>query len=90
MNSREEHLARSVKKMRDAYEAHQRKKMSRTIVFLDEAPERVVEKKNTSGICQAFTLKGKKCTFRAVNGCYCKKHHMKDSESVLGTKKIIL
>lgn len=25
-------------------------------------------------ICQAVTLSGKKCKFRASNGCFCRKH----------------
>lgn len=25
-------------------------------------------------ICQAVTLSGKKCRFRASNGCFCRKH----------------
>ncbi|MBT6183978.1 MAG: hypothetical protein HOI07_04405 [Betaproteobacteria bacterium] len=90
MNIQDEHLRRSVEKMRVAYKAHEDKKQSRTIVFLKDIPERIVEKRSVSGICQALTMKGNKCSFRAVNGCFCKKHTLKDSEKVIGTKRIIL
>ena len=90
MNIQDEHLRRSVEKMRVAYKAHEDKKQSRTIVFLKYIPERIVEKRSVSGICQALTMKGNKCSFRAVNGCFCKKHTLKDSEKVIGTKRIIL
>lgn len=90
MNIRDEQLLRSVEKMRLAYKAHEDKKHSRTIVFLNDVPERLIEKRNAGGICQALTMKGKKCSFRAVNGCFCKKHTLKDSEKVLGVKRIIL
>lgn len=90
MNMQDEHLRRSVEKMRLAYKAHEDKKRSRTLIFIKDLPERVVEKRSVTGICQALTMKGKKCSFRAVNGCFCKKHTVKDSEKVLGTKRIIL
>jgi len=90
MNIHDEHLLRSVEKMRLSYKAHAERKRSHTIVFLDDVPERIIAKRNSGGICQALTMKGKKCSFRAVNGCFCKKHTLKDSEKVLGVKRIIL
>jgi hypothetical protein len=90
MNTQDEQLRRSVEKMRLAYKAYEDKKQSRTLVFLDDVPERIIEQRKVGGICQALTMKGKKCSFRAVNGCFCKKHTLRDSEKVLGTKRIIL
>jgi hypothetical protein len=53
----------------------------RPIQVLSSVPEKPV---HTTKICQAFTLSGKKCSFKAVYGCYCKKHRIDDE--VLGTK----
>ena len=49
---------------------------TKPIQVLDSAP-----KQDTSefrNICKAFTLSGKKCTFKAVCGDYCKKHKIDD------------
>lgn len=55
---------------------------TRPIKVLETAPDNQnIENKN---ICQAFTLSGKKCSFKAVCGKYCKKHRIDDQ--VLGTK----
>ena len=81
-----EHLARSIFKMKNRYRELEVKKNSRTMIVLDEVPVAIREQKYTDRTCQALTLKGKKCAFKSVNGCYCKKHSMKKSESVLGVK----
>ena len=61
--------------------------------FMDEAASKPIQvldsvpKQDTSeirNICKAFTLSGKKCTFKAVCGDYCKKHRIDDQ--VLGTR----
>jgi 5,10-methenyltetrahydromethanopterin hydrogenase len=31
-------------------------------------------KKAPKATCQAFTLSGKPCGFKAINGCYCGRH----------------
>ena len=55
---------------------------TRPIKVLETAPDNQnIENKN---ICQAFTLSGKKCSFKAVCGKYCKKHRIDDQ--VLGTR----
>ena len=83
-----EHLARSVFKMKNRYKKHEAHKKERSMVVITEAPKRVVEQKYTSNICQSTTLKGKKCTFKASCGNFCKKHSVSNREMsvVLGKK----
>jgi len=83
-----EHLARSIWKMKQRYQQMQVKKNSRTMIVLNEVPTSVREQKHTDRTCQALTLKGKKCAFKSVNGCYCKKHGVSKNDSVLGVKPI--
>lgn len=52
------------------------------IQVIDFVPKQEVSEKRN--ICKAFTLSGKKCTFKAVCGDYCKKHRIDDQ--VLGTR----
>jgi len=47
-----------------------------------EAPKQVVEQKYMGGICQSTTLKGKKCTFKATCGKFCKKHSVANKDLV--------
>jgi hypothetical protein len=44
----------------------------RKMVVLASAPPVGVSEIKSQ--CQARTMAGKKCTFKAVKGCYCKKH----------------
>ena len=85
-NDASEHLARSIWKMKQRYQQLEAKKNSRTMIVLDEVPASVREHKHTDRTCQALTLKGKKCAFKSVNGCYCKKHSVNKGDSVLGMK----
>jgi len=80
------HLARSMLRMKSGYRHHAEKKQARSIVVITEPPKLVVEQKHTSNICQSTTLKGKKCTFKATCGCYCKKHSV--SKAVILGKKV--
>jgi hypothetical protein len=84
-----EHLTRSIMKMKRGYIRHAEKRNARTVMFLDEAPKRVVEQKHVGRLCQSTTLKGKKCTFRATCGMYCKKHSVSKIENVLGKKPVL-
>tara|TARA_B100001113_G_scaffold88293_1_gene70569 strand:- start:1138 stop:1410 length:273 start_codon:yes stop_codon:yes gene_type:complete len=52
------------------------------IQVIDFIPKQEVSENRN--ICKAFTLSGKKCTFKAVCGDYCKKHRIDDQ--VLGTR----
>jgi len=47
------------------------------IQVIEKAPEKVVEKRHTVHTCQAVTLAGKPCGFKAVCGGFCKKHQPK-------------
>lgn len=77
-------LARSIVKMKQSYKKHESIKQSRTIIVLDETPAPQREQKHVDKTCQALTLKGVRCSFKAVNGCYCKKHSINDKSVVLG------
>ncbi len=81
-----EHLGRSIMKMKQKYQQHAEKKQSRTLIFLPELPTQVRESKHVNKVCQALTLKGTRCTFKCVNGSFCKKHSLSKSEGVLGKK----
>lgn len=79
------HLARSMLKMKSMYRQHEEKKKARSVMVITEAPKHLVEQKHSSNICQSTTLKGKKCTFKATCGSYCKKHSV-SKVVVLGKK----
>jgi hypothetical protein len=81
-----EHLGRSIWKMKQRYQELEKRKQSRTIIVLDEIPVQVKESKHVNKTCQALTLKGNRCTFKSVNGCFCKKHSLTKAEGVLGIK----
>jgi len=59
---------------------------TKPIQVLDSVPKQ--DTSETRNICKAFTLSGKisgkKCTFKAVCGDYCKKHRI--DNQVLGTR----
>lgn len=74
------HLARSVFKMKNRYKQHEAHKKERSMVVITEAPKRIVEQKYMGNICQSTTLKGKKCTFKATCGNFCKKHSVSNKE----------
>lgn len=80
------HLARSMVKMKRGYAQHAETKKARSVVLIVEAPKHLVEMKHASNICQSTTLKGKKCTFKATCGAYCKKHSVSKRDVVLGKK----
>lgn len=68
--------------MKNKYKQHEAHKKSRSLVVLTEAPKKVVEPKYVGNICQSLTLKGKKCTFKATCGNFCKKHSVVNNELV--------
>ena len=74
-----EEIASIIDKMRKRKIECQNKKPIQVIHSIPEKPVYATK------ICQAFTLSGKKCAFKAVCGCYCKKHKIDDND-VLGTK----
>ena len=76
------HLARSVYKLKNRYREHEAHKKARSTMIITEAPKRQVEQKHTQNICQSTTLKGKRCTFKATCGNFCKKHSVSSKELV--------
>ena len=86
VDDRVQRLAESLQKMKNSYAQHDKRKAERRVIVLDEVPKKVQETTRTSNMCNALTLKGKSCTFKAVNGCYCKKHTISKANIVLGKK----
>jgi len=66
-------MARILDKMRKKKLESQK---TNPIQVLDSVPKQDVSE--SRNICKAFTLSGKKCTFKAVCGDYCKKHRIDD------------
>ncbi len=84
------HLAKGLMKLKRGYDAHAQKKRDRSaILIMDTKP--IIEFKlvKSTNICQSLTLKGKRCTFKAVCGNYCKKHSLKQDDMVLGKKCVV-
>ena len=77
------HLARSVFRMKNKYREHEALKRERSMVVIAEAPKKVVEQKYTANICQSITLKGKRCTFKANCGKFCKKHSVSNNKDMV-------
>lgn len=69
------HLADATWKMKMRYKNLENKKKENSIVFLDAPPKEVAPEQRTNHkICQATTMTGKPCKFKAVCGNYCRKH----------------
>ena len=69
------HLADATWKMKMRYKKLEDKKKENSIIVLDSAPKEVVPEQRTNHkICQATTMAGKPCKFKAVCGNYCRKH----------------
>ena len=81
------HLANATWVLKKKYQEAAQKKEDRQIVFIDklESTQLVSDIKNvsrskTTHICQAITMSGKRCSFKAVCGDYCKKHNVKSAQ----------
>ena len=72
-----ERFARSIHKLRESRKKYDDKREKSKIIFLENVPDKCLNTKKFSNICQAVTLKGKKCTFKASCGTFCKKHTTK-------------
>lgn len=70
-------LAHATWKMKLKYAELRKEKDSRTIQMIDRVPEKAAEKRHVVHTCQAVTLAGKPCGFKAVCGNFCKKHQPK-------------
>ena len=70
-------LERATKVLREAYAKINRDKKARSVIFLKEAPK-ASRMPQSAGkhICQALTMTGKQCAFKATSPCgkFCKKH----------------
>ncbi len=69
-------LADATWKMKMSYKKFDQKKESRKIIVLDKTPTIVKESRSHNNICQATTMTGKRCSFKAVCGDFCKKHRI--------------
>ena len=86
VDDRVRRLAGSLQKMKNSYAQHDKRKNERQLIVLDEVPKKAQEVKRVSNTCKALTLKGKPCTFKAVSGCYCKKHAISKANITLGRR----
>jgi hypothetical protein len=69
-----ERFARSIHKLRESRKEYDDKREKNKIKFLDVVPEKHIQNRHVNNICQAITMSGKKCSFRASCGVFCKKH----------------
>jgi len=67
-------LANATWKMKQKYSQLKKEKTSRVIQVIDKVPDKIIEKRHTVHTCQAVTLTGKPCGFKAVCDGFCKKH----------------
>lgn len=72
------HLANATWVMKNKYKQAQNRKDSRKTVMIEKSPEVVNEQRTSKKICQAITMSGKSCSFKAVCGNFCKKHDVKN------------
>ena len=72
-----ERFARSIHKLRQARKEYDDKRENRKIKFIDSVPEKNIQNRTKNNTCQAITINGKKCSFKASCGIYCKKHASK-------------
>ena len=72
-----ERFARSIHKLRDSRKKYDYKREKSKIKFLEIVPENIIHNRTKTVICCATTLSGKRCTFKASCGKYCKKHSSK-------------
>ena len=78
------HLADATWKCKMSYKKHEQKKSDRQLIVLDRPPEVAVTSRTHAKTCQATTMTGKPCSFRAVCGDFCKKHRI--DKAPLGKK----
>ena len=73
-------LADATWKCKMSYKRHEEKKESRQVVVIDKIPEKQVTQRSQHKICQATTMSGKPCSFKAICGDFCKKHRIDKAE----------
>lgn len=70
-------LIRATQVLRDSYAKINARKQARSIIFLKEVPKASrMPQPMTKHKCQAVTMTGKPCAFKATSSCgkFCKKH----------------
>ena len=72
-----ERFARSIHKLRQSRKEYDDRRENRKIRVLENVPEKTHEKRYVMNMCQAMTSNGKRCTFKASCGNFCRKHAMK-------------
>lgn len=70
----QEYQEEHVRKYVNRYNHIQAEKDKKAIKVISKPPPQANETKYSTKICEAMTLSGKKCTFKATCGNYCKKH----------------
>ena len=78
------HLANATWVMKNKYKQAQNRKDNRKTIMIEKTPEVVNEQRTSKRICQAITMSGKSCSFKAVCGDFCKKHSV--NKDVIGVK----
>jgi hypothetical protein len=87
-----ERFARSIHKLRESRKRYDDKRDKKRIIFLKEVPEQMIQNRHAFNVCQATTMSGKRCNFKASCGNFCKKHSHGTKNldiSVLGTKPVL-
>lgn len=68
-------LADATWKMKMRYMQNELRRKERSLILLDAAPKEVAKAPRTNHkLCQAITMAGNPCKFKAVCGGLCKKH----------------
>ena len=73
-----ERFARSIHKLRESRKKYDYKREKSKIKFIEVVPENIIHNRTKTVICCAKTMSGKRCTFKASCGKYCKKHSSKN------------
>lgn len=78
------HLANATWILKNKYKQAQNRKDNRKTIMIEKTPDAVNEQRTSKKICQAITMSGKSCSFKAVCGDFCKKHSV--HKEVIGVK----
>lgn len=77
-------LANATWVMKNKYKQAQNRKDNRKTIMIEKTPEVVNEQRTSKKMCQAITMSGKPCSFKAVCREFCKKHSV--DKNVIGVK----
>jgi hypothetical protein len=78
-------MTRSLAKMKNKYNECKEIRNNKIIIVLSDVPKHEVPKHSASNfkVCQATTMKGEKCKFKAVCNGFCKKHSLGKNKQVI-------